>query len=185
MAKHTRRQGMLLSSSPDRVSKATALGGFINSYINTIKISGVWGGGKGWLLFNRLISTFEHLRNNTICLGGPSWWQSQIKKWDLEAQRKLRTAAAAEFRTCKRLFIQKLWSFLERGVRQILLCWKHWQDQQKSNADHLHQTYLQTSAWLLWELGYKTVNLSSLCWVKNPRHHSFQALTATETASAI
>lgn len=47
MAKHKLQQGTLLSSSPDRISKLKALGGLINSNINTVKISGVWGGGKG------------------------------------------------------------------------------------------------------------------------------------------
>lgn len=66
------QQGMLISPSPDRISKLKALARFINSRINIIKISGVWEGGKGHLLFHRLVSTHEYFNNNTICVWGPS-----------------------------------------------------------------------------------------------------------------
>lgn len=68
MAKHKLQKGMLISPSPDRISKLKVLARFINSSINIIKISGVWEGGKGRLLFHRLVSTHEYFRNNQICV---------------------------------------------------------------------------------------------------------------------
>lgn len=68
MAKHKLQKGMLISPSPDRISKLKALARFINSSINIIKISGVWEGGKGRLFFHRLVSTHEYFRNNQICV---------------------------------------------------------------------------------------------------------------------
>lgn len=154
MAKHKLQQGMLISSSPDRISKLKALARFINSSINIIKISGVWEGGKGRLLFHRLVSTYEYFKNNTVCVWGPSWWHKQIKKWDLEVQRKLRTAAAG-FHTCKTLCENSV-GFCKEGLGRCYYPDNTGKNSRMVNTDQLHQIYPQTSAQLRWGLGYNT-----------------------------